>query len=60
MDYHDLYDITPEEEAAQDAREEQRFVHEWLASWSEDFWSDEWLSATAIPTKGDHNAPATR
>jgi hypothetical protein len=43
MDYYDLYDITPEEEAAQDAREAEREVDEWLASWSDDFHSDEWL-----------------
>lgn len=44
MDYLDLYDITPEEEAAQDARELERLTDEWLAAWSEDFWSDEWAS----------------
>jgi hypothetical protein len=47
MDYYDLYDITPEEEAAQDAREAEREVDEWLASWSDDFHSDEWADALA-------------
>jgi hypothetical protein len=54
MDYYDLYDITPEEEAAQDAREAEREVDEWLASWSDDFHSDEWalLCAEAIVIVG--------
>ncbi len=42
MDYYDLYDITPEEEAAADQRAAEEEVDAWLASWSEDFWSDEY------------------
>lgn len=37
--------FTPEEEAAQDAREAEREVDDWLASWSDDFNSDEWAAA---------------
>jgi hypothetical protein len=44
--------FTPEEEAAQDAREAEREVDEWLASWSDDFHSDEWAAALA-PTSAD-------
>lgn len=45
MDYYDLYDITPEQEADQDRREAEREVDDWLASWSDDFNSDEWAAA---------------
>jgi hypothetical protein len=45
MDYLDLYDITPEEEAAQDIRDAEQAVDDWLANWSDDFWSDGWLEA---------------
>jgi hypothetical protein len=47
MDYLDLYDITPEEEAAADARALEAATDEWLASWSDDFNSDEWAEAVA-------------
>ncbi len=45
------YDITPEQEAEIDARYAERQVYDWLASWSDDFNSDEWLSA-ALPHVG--------
>lgn len=50
MDYYDLYDITPEEEAILDARAAEQEVDDWLAAWSEDFWSDEW--AAIVPAEG--------
>jgi hypothetical protein len=50
--HDDPHYIEPEEEAAQDAREVEREVDEWLASWSDDFHSDEWLNALA-PTSAD-------
>ena len=43
------YDITPEQEAELEAQEAERKVYDWLASWSDDFNSDEWLAA-ATPT----------
>lgn len=45
MDYLDLYDITPEEEAAADIRADEQAVEDWLAAWSDDFNSDEWAKA---------------
>lgn len=38
-------DLTPEDEAILDAQEAEREVDDWLASWSDDFNSDEWLAA---------------
>ena len=37
-------DLTPEDEAILDAQEAEREVDDWLASWSDDFNSDEYLS----------------
>jgi hypothetical protein len=45
------HDFTHEEEAAQDAREAERQVDEWLAAWSDDFHSDEWAEAFVDPGK---------
>lgn len=42
------YDFTPEEEAAQDAREAERQDDEWLRSWADDFHSDEWAEAAVV------------
>ena len=36
--------FTPEEEAAIDARYAEEQTDLWLASWSDDFNSDEWLT----------------
>jgi hypothetical protein len=45
--------MTPEEEEAiWDEQEREREVDEWLASWSDDFHSDEWADALA-PTSAD-------
>jgi hypothetical protein len=41
--------LTPEEEAEIDARYAEQQVEEWLAAWSEDFWSDGWLGALPLP-----------
>lgn len=38
------YDITPEQEAELEAQEAEREVYDWLASWSDDFHSDEWVA----------------
>ncbi len=46
MDYYDLYDITPEEEAILNADAAEQEVDDWLAAWSDDFWSDEWAAIT--------------
>lgn len=48
MDYYDLYDITPEQEAAADRRADEQEVDDWLASWSDDFNSDGWLTAASL------------
>lgn len=45
MDYYDLYDITPEQEAELEAQAAEQEVDDWLASWSDDFNSDEYLAA---------------
>lgn len=45
MDYYDLYDITPEQEAELEAAYREQEEHDWLASWADDFHSDEWLNA---------------
>ena len=37
--------LTPEEEAAMDARADEQEVDDWLASWADDFHSDEWAAA---------------
>lgn len=37
--------LTPEEEAQIDARAAEQEVDDWLASWADDFHSDEWLQA---------------
>lgn len=44
MDYLDLYGITPEDEAKLDAQAAEQEQDDWLAAWSDDFWSDEWLT----------------
>lgn len=44
MDYYDLHDITPEEEAAFDRQADEQATDDWLAAWSDDFWSDEWAA----------------
>ena len=49
MDYLDLYDITPEDEATFDAQAAEQEVDDWLASWSDDFNSDEWLASVDLP-----------
>lgn len=36
----------PEDEDIFDAQEAERETDEWLASWSDDFNSDEWLAST--------------
>jgi hypothetical protein len=40
-----LREITEEQEAIFDAQAEEEEVERWLASWSDDFNSDEWLEA---------------
>lgn len=40
MDYYDLYDITPEDEAKLDAQAAEQETDDWLASWSDDFNDD--------------------
>jgi hypothetical protein len=50
--------MTPEEEEAiWDEQEREREVDEWLASWSDDFHSDEWADALA-PTSADEEIAA--
>ena len=44
MGYLDQYDT--EEESERDARYLEEQNEEWLAAWSDDFNSDEWLSAS--------------
>lgn len=36
--------LTPEEEAEIDARYLEDQEHEWLQSWADDFYSDEWAA----------------
>jgi hypothetical protein len=37
-------DLTPEDEATFDAQANEEVVDDWLASWSDDFNSDEWAA----------------
>lgn len=39
---HEPLDLTPEDEAIFDAQADEQATDDWLASWSDDFWSDEW------------------
>ena len=41
--------LTHEEEATFDAQADEAEVDDWLASWSDDFNSDEWLAAVLNP-----------
>ena len=43
--------LTPEQEAEIDRAYAEQEVDDWLAAWSDDFWSDEWLAATSQPTE---------
>lgn len=45
MDCLDHYDT--EEESERDARYLEEQTEEWLASWADDFHSDEWLAAVS-------------
>jgi hypothetical protein len=52
-----MMDLTPEQEAIFDAQADEQEVDEWLASWSDDFHSDEWADALA-PTSADEEIAA--
>jgi hypothetical protein len=52
-----LREITEEQEAIFDAQADEQEVEEWLASWSDDFHSDEWADALA-PTSADEGIAA--
>lgn len=39
------YCLTPEQEEEMDAAYREQEEHDWLASWADDFHSDEWLEA---------------
>lgn len=42
-------DLLPEDEAIFDAQAAEQEVDDWLASWSDDFNSDEWLESASTP-----------
>ena len=46
----DPRDLTPEDEAIFDAQADEQERDDWLASWSDDFNSDEWLDAALANT----------
>ena len=41
----DPFYVTPEDEAVFERQAEEQELADWLASWSDDFHSDEWLAA---------------
>lgn len=50
--------LTPEQEAEIDAAYAEEEVELWLAEWSDDFNSDEWLAAVLVSPTNDNSQRA--